>query len=159
MIRKATAAEFDFIFELYMHPLINPWLLYEPMEQQSFQTIFQELLNRNLLFVLEVDGIPVGMCKLVPFEHRTSHILYIGGIAVHPSFAGKGYGLLLMEEIKSKAAAEGFKRLELSVATVNEKAIRMYERCGFVKEGVLRNYTYLKAENRYLDEQVMSCLI
>ncbi|MBS4063952.1 MAG: GNAT family N-acetyltransferase [Chitinophagaceae bacterium] len=159
MIRKATAADFDFIFELYMHPLINPWLLYEPMEQQRFQPIFEELLNKKVLFVFEADGTGAGMCKLVPFEHRTSHILYVGGIAVHPSFAGKGYGLLLMEEIKTKAAAEGFKRLELSVATVNDKAIRMYERCGFVKEGVLRNYTFLKAENRYLDEQVMSCLI
>ena len=159
MIRKATAADFDFIFELYMHPLINPWLLYEPMSKTDFQPIFENLLSRKVIFVFEQHNKAVGMCKLVPEEHRCAHGLYIGSVAVHPNYAGKGYGHLLMEEIKTKAATEGFKRLELSVATVNDKAIRMYERCGFVKEGVLRNYTYLKAENKYLDEQVMSCLI
>lgn len=159
MIRQASHTDLEFIYELYMHPLINPWLLYEPMDAKQFRPIFEELLSKKVLYVFEVDGLPVGMCKLVPFEHRTAHIIYIGGIAVHPLFAGKGYGHLLMEEIKTKTAAKGFKRLELSVATINDKAIRMYERCGFVKEGVLRNYTYLKSENRYLDEHVMSCLI
>jgi RimJ/RimL family protein N-acetyltransferase len=35
----------------------------------------------------------------------------------------------------------------------------VYERAGFEKEGVFRNYTFLKTENKYLDEQVMSFLL
>jgi RimJ/RimL family protein N-acetyltransferase len=89
----------------------------------------------------------------------TTHVLYIGGVGIHPSFAGKGYGVQLMEEIKLFADADGFKRLELSVAVINEKAIKVYERAGFEKEGVFRNYTFLKTENKYLDEQVMSFLL
>jgi RimJ/RimL family protein N-acetyltransferase len=159
MIRIAAEQDFDFIYELYMHPAINPWLLYEPMSAAAFQPIYENLLGREVVFVFEQDGVPVGMCKLVPEEHRCAHGLYIGGIAVHPQYAGKGYGLQLMEAIKTKAIAEGYKRLELSVATINEKAIRLYERAGFEKEGVLRNYTFLKTENKYLDEQVMSFLL
>jgi RimJ/RimL family protein N-acetyltransferase len=159
MIRKATTADEAFIFELFMHPAINPWLLYEPMSAAAFQPIYENLLGREVVFVFEQDGVPVGMCKLVPEEHRCAHGLYIGSIAVHPKYAGNGYGLKLIEAIKSKAAVEGYKRLELSVATVNEKAIRLYERAGFEKEGVLRNYTFLKTENKYLDEQVMSFLL
>jgi putative acetyltransferase len=156
MIRHATTANFDFIYELYMHPLINPWLLYEPMDSQEFQPIFLELLSKNVLYVFEHNEEHVGMCKLVPEEHRSAHVLYIGGIGIHPSFAGKGLGIQLMEEIKHFAEAEGFKRLELSVADINEKAMHVYERAGFVKEGVLRKYTYQKSQDRYLDEVMMS---
>jgi putative acetyltransferase len=96
------------------------------------------------------------MCKLVPEDHRSAHVLYIGGIGIHPSFAGKGYGVKLMEEIKLLADAEDYKRLELSVAAINEKAMHVYEKAGFVKEGVLRKYTYQKTKDRYLDEVMMS---
>jgi RimJ/RimL family protein N-acetyltransferase len=159
MIRHATTSDFEFIFELYMHPAINPWLLYEPMDAVHFQPIFQELLQRNVLYVFEVKELPVGMCKLVPEEHRSAHVLYVGGIGIHPSFAGNGYGVQLMEAIKLFADAEGYKRLELSVAAINEKAMHVYERAGFQKEGILRKYTYQKAEDRYLDEVMMSCLL
>ncbi|WP_407524894.1 GNAT family protein [Lacibacter sp. MH-610] len=159
MIRHATTADFEFIFELYMHPAINPWLLYEPMDAVHFQPIFQELLERKVLYVFEVAEIPVGMCKLVPEEHRSAHVLYVGGIGIHPSFAGNGYGVQLMEAIKLFADAEGYRRLELSVAAINEKAMHVYEKAGFLKEGILRKYTYQKAEDRYLDEVMMSCLL
>lgn len=159
MIRHATTADFEFIFELYMHPAINPWLLYEPMDAVHFQPIFQELLDRGVLYVFEVEEVPVGMCKLVPEEHRSAHVLYVGGIGIHPSFSGNGYGVQLMEAIKLFADAEGFKRLELSVALINEKAMHVYEKAGFQQEGVLRKYTYQKAQDRYLDEVMMSCLL
>jgi putative acetyltransferase len=31
MLRKATQADFSFVYELYMHPQTNPYLLYEEM--------------------------------------------------------------------------------------------------------------------------------
>ena len=46
MIRIAQPADFDFIYELYMHPQVNPFLLYEPMERESFKPIFEDLLER-----------------------------------------------------------------------------------------------------------------
>jgi RimJ/RimL family protein N-acetyltransferase len=159
MIRHASVADFDFTYELYMHPVVNPWLLYEVMDALHFRPIFDELLQKHVLYVYEQEDLPAGMCKLVPQQYRNAHILYIGGIGIHPSFAGKGHGLRLMEEIKLFADAEGYQRLELSVATINEKAIRIYERAGFSKEGIMKNFTFLKSENRFLDEQLMSFLL
>ena len=49
--------------------------------------------------------------------------------------------------------------MELTVATSNEKAIRLYEHHGFEKEGVLKNYSYLKEEGIYLDEWVMGKIV
>lgn len=159
MIRQATTKDFDFFYELYMHPQINTWLLYEQMDQQSFQPIFDELMSRKVLYVYVSNGADAGMCKLVPQQYRNAHILYLGGVGIHSSFAGKGQGLIMLQDIIAHAAKNGMKRIELSVAAVNERAIHLYEKAGFVKEGLLKNYTYLKNEDKYLDEVMMAYLM
>ncbi|HET9432822.1 MAG TPA: GNAT family protein, partial [Chitinophagaceae bacterium] len=78
--------------------------------------------------------------------------------AIHPSSSGKGMGTQMMNEIKDFAIVKGIRRIELSTAVINEKAIRLYEKAGFQKEGILRKYTYLQKENQYLDEVMMSWL-
>ncbi len=158
MIRKATREDFDFIYELYMHQQINPFLLYEQMDAESFLPIYNDLLVKEVLYVFEDDGLSTGMCKLVPQQYRNAHIIYLGGFAIHPFFGGRGEGLKMMLEIIAYVKAKGFLRIELSVASINEKAIRLYEKAGFVKEGLLKRFTYLKSENKYLDEVMMAYL-
>lgn len=159
MIRKATEADFDFIYGLYMHPENNPYLLYEQMEKNVFAPIFKELLSKEFLFIYEKENKPVGMCKLQPMQYRNSHIVYLGSVAILADQTGKGEGMKMMEDIKAHVREKGFLRIELTVATINEKAIRLYEKAGFVKEGVLKNYTILKNENKFLDEAVMAYLL
>ena len=159
MLRQATGGDFDFVYELYMHQQINPFLLYEQMETNDFIPVFEDLTKKKVLFVFEDDGVPTGMCKLVPQQYRNSHIVYLGGIAIHPFFAGKGEGIKMMNDIIDFAKQNGFLRIELSVASVNEKAIRLYEKAGFVKEGLLRKFTYLESENKFLDEVMMAYLV
>ena len=159
MIREATDKDFDFIYELYNHEQINPFLLYEQMDMNSFLPIFDELVAKNFLYVYEEDDIPTGMCKLVPQQHRNAHIVYLGGFAIHPFFGGRGEGLKMMKEIIDLVKQKNFLRIELSVAAINEKAIRLYEKAGFVKEGLLKKFTYLKRENKFLDEVMMAYLM
>jgi putative acetyltransferase len=159
MIRRAVPGDIDFIYDLYMHPLVNPWLLYEPMDKESFRPIFMDLLEKQVKYVFMDQQQPVGMLKLIPLTYRTDHIVYLGGLAVDPSKAGKGYGQQLLQETLEFARQQGFKRVELSVAAINEKAIRLYETNGFEKEGVLKNYTHLKKENKFLDEVLMAYLV
>lgn len=156
MIRKATANDFDFIYGLYMHPQINPFLLYEMMDKEFFKPIYHELVSKNLLFVFEKNAEATGMCKLVPQQYRNAHIVYLGGVAIAPQHSGKGLGLQMMHEIIEFAKQKNFLRIELSVASTNKKAIKVYENAGFTKEGLLKNFTYLKSENRFLDEVMMA---
>ncbi len=158
MVRKATPEDFDFIYNLYMHPQANPWLLYEPMDAVSFRPVFNELLEKGVKYIYEDESAAIGMFKLVPLTYRTDHIAYLGGLAVHPSFAGKGYGQQMMQELLAFVKQQGFKRIELSAATINEKAIRLYEKNGFEKEGILKKYTHLKKEEKYLDQVLMAYL-
>ncbi len=158
MIRKATQADFDFLYYLYMHPQVNPFLLYELMNPENFRSVFDELEHKGLLYIFEHGEEPVGMFKLVPQHYRNKHIVYLGGLAIDPEQSGKGYGLLMMEEIKTYAKQNGFLRIELTVATSNEKAIQLYLKAGFHHEGVLKKYTYLKSKDQFIDEAVMSFL-
>ncbi len=158
MLRNANQDDFNFIKSLYFHQNINPYLLYEMSEIDQFDTIFQSLITSKILYVFENEGIRKGMCKIGPFQHRTSHIVYLGGVAIDPDHAGKGLGVTMMLEILDFAKAKGYHRIELSTASFNEKALHLYEKVGFVKEGVLRDYTFLKSENRYIDEVLMSWL-
>lgn len=159
MLRNATAADFPFFFGLYMHPQVNPWLLYEPMDEAEFEPIYVNLLSQACLYVFEQNGEAVGMCKLLPMPYRNSHVLYLGGVAVDPIHAGKGYGQTMLQEILEWAQQRGFLRIELTVATFNTRAIALYEKAGFVEEGVLRQFTYLKSQNKLIDETLMSYLI
>jgi RimJ/RimL family protein N-acetyltransferase len=154
-MRREDAA---FIYHLYMHPAVNPFLLYEPMDGKAFEPIFDDLLSKEIIYIYEDKGKPAGMFKLLPLTHRTTHIVYLGGLAIEPSLAGQGLGKQMLSEIIELCKAKGFLRIELSTATINERAIRLYEKAGFQKEGVLRNYTWLKSEDRFLDEVMMSYL-
>ena len=158
MLIKATTTDFDFFYDLYMHPQVNPYLLYEMMDSEQFRPIFEELIQQEVLYIFGADGQEVGMFKLIPLKHRNSHIAYLGGVAIHPDFAGKGLGKQMLEAIVNFGKQKGLLRIELSTATTNDKAISLYEKVGFVQEGVLRKYTYLKSENRFLDEVMMSYL-
>ncbi|MDX2046569.1 MAG: GNAT family N-acetyltransferase [Chitinophagaceae bacterium] len=158
MIRRATAVDFNFVYQLYMHPQVNPFLLYEPMDAESFRPIYDELLQRGVKYIYASNGVSTGMFKWVPETYRSSHIAYLGGLAIHPSHAGKGHGLKMMEEIIQFGKQQGFLRIELSTAVTNEKAIHLYEKAGFEKEGILKKYTRMEKENVFLDEVMMAYL-
>lgn len=159
MIRTAVTEDFDYIFHLYMHPDNNPWLLYEQMGKEEFRPIYHELTARNHLYVYSEGGKGVGMFKLQPMKYRNSHIIYLGGVAVDPGSRQLGVGGRMMTEILAKVKEMGFTRVELTVATINHTAIKLYETMGFQNEGLLRNYSYLKSEDRYIDEYVMGLIL
>ncbi len=158
MTRNITNKDFDFIYQLYMHPLVNPYLLYELMPPEAFKPIFDDLLYKNEVYIFSDKNVSVGMFKLISLQHRSSHINYLGGLAIHPDFAGKGYGKKMFSAILKIGQSRNLKRIELSVATTNINAIKLYEKMGFEAEGILKKYTYLKAENKYIDELYMAYL-
>lgn len=160
MTRTAVKSDFDYFYGLYMHPKVNPFLLYEQMSIDEFRPVFTELQEKGYLYVYQdLEGVPVGMFKLVPQQYRNSHVVYLGGLAIDPLFAGKGFARKMLQDIKERAIQKGFTRIELTVAVINEKAIRLYEQAGFLQEGRLRNFTFLASENRYIDEIIMSYLV
>lgn len=61
-------------------------------------------------------------------------------IAVDPEEQGKGYGKALLKEVMRDAQFRAVRVMHLEVRISNERALRMYEKAGFVRVGVRRNY-------------------
>jgi RimJ/RimL family protein N-acetyltransferase len=156
VIRKATQNDFDFIYHLHIHPQVNRFLFHEISSAEEFKPIFNELLDQDILYVYEADDALVGMFKLTPKQHRCAHISVLGGVAVQPPFSGKGHAQRMLQEIIMLGKEKGVLRLELGVSTINKKAIHIYEKAGFEKEGFFKKYIYLKNENLFLDDVLMA---
>jgi RimJ/RimL family protein N-acetyltransferase len=95
-------------------------------------------LEASGVYVIEVDGERAGTMS---FErvNRRSRIASLGGLAIHPSFRGRGIADEAARKFQRHLIGElGFHRLQLEVYAFNERALRHAERSGFVREGVRR---------------------
>lgn len=159
MLRSATPQDFSFVYSLYFLPDNNPYLLYDPMPEADFLPIFEAQLMHGEKYIFEVNNVAVGMAKLSPYSHRMSHIVYVGAIAIHPAFTGRGYGLQLMQEITEWAKEKGYTRLELDVDEDNPKAKKLYEKAGYEVEGFQKRYSWRKTTGQYIDNYRMALII
>lgn len=92
------------------------------------------------VLVAEDDGASVGYALLEQQFGIVSHahVLTVGGLAVDPAAQGRGIGRALLDAAVAEARARGARKLTLRVLGPNVRARSLYERCGFVVEGVLR---------------------
>ena len=76
-------------------------------------------------------------------------------MGVHDEWQGKGVGTALVEALIDLADRWlNLTRLELSVWTDNEPAIRLYRKFGFETEGTLRGYGF--RDGRFVDVHYMA---
>lgn len=65
---------------------------------------------------------------------------------------GKGIATWATKEVLKKAFEEfHFQRVYLNVLSDNEKAIRLYKKCGFIYEGAFRRHLFLRGEFKTLN--------
>lgn len=92
----------------------------------------RELADPNgLAFVVENDGRLIAFAQL----RRDRTGIEIARFYVERHHHGAGLAHELMEAVKAAARAEGATRLWLGVWERNPRAIRFYEKCGFVDVG------------------------
>ncbi|WP_374436555.1 GNAT family N-acetyltransferase [Inhella sp.] len=94
------------------------------------------------VLVAEREGQFVGMAGLhsAGASARRRHAMHLG-ITIAATAQGQGVGKLLMAALTDLADNWlGVLRLELTVYSDNARAIALYERFGFVREGLLRGY-------------------
>lgn len=108
----------------------------------------------NLADVLVLDNgtQACGYVRLVqpgPFPSH-AHVVGINGLAVAPEAQRSGYGRRLIGAALDEAKARGARKVSLRVLAHNERAKRLYESCGFVVEGALRQEFLL--DGRYTDD-------
>jgi putative acetyltransferase len=111
----------------------------------------------HTLLVAVIDRKVIGIAGLHPMEaRRRAHAAAIG-MAVHDAFVGRGAGRALLSALITQADRWlNFRRLELTVWSDNQRAIALYERAGFEREGLLRAYAW--RDRAYVDAIAMARL-
>ncbi|AEA23177.1 GNAT family N-acetyltransferase [Pseudonocardia benzenivorans] len=101
---------------------------------------FSDRTRPDDVLVAEVDGAVAGYVALgdtLPIPaHR--HVREIRGLAVDPGLGRRGVGRALVLAAVDRAARAGAVKVGLRVLGPNTGARRLYARCGFGIEGVLR---------------------
>jgi RimJ/RimL family protein N-acetyltransferase len=134
----------------------------EPDEVDALAAGLVPLLDRvpelpGAIYVAEITGKPVGWVTMRGSDRRRLRHQCVLGISVDRAHRGGGVGRALMTAAIAWARVQQLDRIELRVMTRHAKAIALYERMGFVKEGTVRGG--IRIRDALHDDFIMGLLL
>jgi RimJ/RimL family protein N-acetyltransferase len=146
-IRRASADDVDFMAELAAHDEVEPFMA--AVSPRGREELREELRRGDEepgmhgRFVMEVAGERAGVLAF-DVANRRSRIADLHAVMLDPTYRGRGLaaaatGLLVRHLVYDL----DYHRVQLEVYGFNARAIRHFERVGFVREGV-RRQAYLR---------------
>ena len=160
IIRLIESQDIEQVRKLHNHPETLKWLSdthpVTRVEQESwFKKISTSLTSRRYVVELCETGHLVGVFRLddIDMENKSAYV----GLDISIDFRRKGFALetyeamipFLFEELQ-------LNRLSLITLETNHPAVSLYEKLGFIKEGILRQAFY--RETGYVNGLVYSKL-
>jgi len=124
IIRKIKSNDAEYLGALAREMFTMPW------STKAFMELAED--KNSIFLVAEKAGEIIGGCGL-------THILDEGDIhnvMVASSYRGKGIAAMMMEKLLEEGGRQGIKEYTLEVRVSNAAAIRLYEKLGFVSEGI-----------------------
>jgi RimJ/RimL family protein N-acetyltransferase len=154
-----------FIQEVSMEPGLG--VVMEPGEFQNTVEQEEEWIRRllgeeNSVMLVAVtrggEGEIVGVLDCRGGQRRAMRHETTLGMSVKKEWRDRGVGTMLMERALEWARGSGtVKRVQLEVFTTNARAIHLYEKMGFVVEGVRKRA--FRKEGKWIDSIVMAVLV
>ncbi|EAC8291757.1 spermidine N1-acetyltransferase [Listeria monocytogenes] len=138
-LRPLEREDLKFVHRLNNDAKIMSYWFEEPYE--AFVEL-QELYDKHIhdqserRFILELDGQMVGLVELMEIDYIQRRAEF--QIIIDPKFQGHGYAVSATKlAMKYAFHVLNLHKLYLVVDKVNEKAIHVYEKVGFIREGEL----------------------
>ena len=119
------------------------------LENDADNFMLAAYINGRLMGNAAVTGVQDKM----KYRHRANF-----GISLQEKVCSLGLGTIMLQEIQKIEKQTRFEQLELTVFADNTRAIRLYEKAGFVKTGVLPRAYRLK-DGSYHDEVQMVYMV
>jgi RimJ/RimL family protein N-acetyltransferase len=129
-------------------------LLEAPPLQQVRQFALNNIRDGDPHFVAMAGDAVVGWCDIRRHVFPSQAHRGTLGMGVVPAYRGRGIGFRLINAALGQAHESGFLRVEFSVYADNARAIALYEKIGFVREGVLRDA--ILVDGKYRDAIAMA---
>jgi [ribosomal protein S18]-alanine N-acetyltransferase len=147
-VRPARPVDASLLASLDGSVNLNPW------SEQQFAAACSGVEGAgNSALIVEEGGRVDGFVVISQVLDEAS----IHSIAVHPDQQGKGLGQRLLKAALVKMHQSGAQRCLLEVRQSNIAARRLYERSGFVLDGVRKNYYPTRSGRE--DALLLSCQI
>lgn len=124
VIRKLQESDVESLAAIEAASFSMPW-----SAKDFLDLIFREYC---LYMVAEVDGEVAGCAGLTNSCNEGN----IDNVVVTECFRGQGVGRKLLEVLLTEAEAQGMEAFTLEVRVSNAAAIHLYEKMGFVSEGI-----------------------
>ncbi len=137
--RLMKVEDIDQVLEVERHSFTLPW---------SKDAFYNELTNNQyaVYLVLEDEGKIAGYCGAWIVLDET----HITNIAILPEYRGKKLGEALLRKMIEVSLSMGSIKMTLEVRVSNHVAISLYEKLGFQKGGIRKNYYTDNREDAYV---------
>jgi RimJ/RimL family protein N-acetyltransferase len=109
-------------------------------DERRYLKLLRRYPDAAVLVAESDDGEIVGRMSLGRDQHPASHHVADLGLMVALEWRGRGVGRALLEAAVDWAREAGIRKLELHVFPWNERAIALYERFGFEREGYRKGH-------------------
>lgn len=141
-IRKMKESDLDQVADIAKRAFARPW------SRQGFQ---EALPVENAIFlVAEENGVVEGYCGMFVAVDEGEII----NIAVKPEFQKQGIADRLMRAMLSEGRKRAVYRMFLEVRVSNEAAIRLYEKNGFTRQGIRKDFYKEIHEDAYVMNRI-----
>ncbi|MBR3794832.1 MAG: GNAT family N-acetyltransferase [Clostridia bacterium] len=140
---------------MFMSRYADEWTMTPEEEMQYIAKM--ECNPKALMLGAFVSGRLAGIASFVPPSpvDRARHRATLG-ICILKAHWGRGIGTAMLEALMDAAMETPLEQLELEVVSANERAIRLYERMGFVE--FARHPRRLKYRDGYYADMVLMML-
>ncbi|MGH2463052.1 MAG: GNAT family N-acetyltransferase [Candidatus Limnocylindria bacterium] len=160
LLRAARPADAEPLARLYVAVRAEGrWLVTPPtaLNPPSEAFFIGELIRADeaAVLVAEAGGEVVGNALVMSDRDVSSRHVGILSVTVAEGWRDVGLGTALVAAAQDWVRDRGLTRLALSVFPDNARAIAVYARAGFVREG-LRRQQYRQADGTYRDELLMA---
>ena len=128
ILREMLVEDLDQVMKIERELFSPPW---------TREGCFTYLTHKDAMFlVVEEKGEILAYCGLLMVLDEGD----ITNVAVRPDRQREGIGHFLMDSLIRLAEEQGVTTIHLEVRVGNDTAIRLYERMGFTRDGIRKQY-------------------
>ena len=114
------------------------------------------MLTRDYFWIFSENNVDMGMCSIILGGARMNHVATICNLAIHPNMQGRKLGDKVMQAILNFLKEKNIKRVTLGLEADNPRALKLYNKCGFVVDGILSKNFKRANRDEYIDHIMMS---